>query len=538
MSNNIAEKNTSIDERIIDVKKRVLSLFVIKLFMADFLLLILSYGGFYRSIFANSDTLWGVLDPSSTFKARLDCFRWIPAIFEYFFNKTGLLPALNFRLSFFMFLCALCISLLLLQLVFVELFKRLYPLKSEEPLFLVWVILAVSLSYVNVLFTEFFYFTETFYTFGLAFLFMSTGFYALSNKKYIFSLCIFFIMTMCYQMSCPIITVCIGVYVYLEHRGEFSRGLVKDELIKAMPPMIFFVLNYVTGPMVQNILARVGIESYQEKSVQAEYGVGEYIRVLIPSIKELFSSSLELTPRIYMPLFVFVITFVTVLFLCLKRKSFNQLLTFLLVEVILVVLSLVVQIAENPNYFIARTSSTFYFALSMQLLIMISFLASNDIESNCFKRIEKILYMLPALIVFFNVFFIQCIIENRIISETLDSMYAEKIFAKIEGYEEETGLIVNKIAPVNDTDSSPFYDQVNFCRGAINRRCYSDYTWTFLQYCAYETDLAGSLTGRSFERSSMDNDVYKEFFEGKNWTSFDEDEQIVIQNDTAYICVF
>jgi hypothetical protein len=36
----------------------------------------------------------------------------------------------------------------------------------------------------------------------------------------------------------------------------------------------------------------------------------------------------------------------------------------------------------------------------------------------------------------------------------------------------------------------------------------------------------------------MNDDIYKEFFEGKNWTSFDEDEQIVIQDDTAYICVF
>lgn len=538
MSDNIVKKNTSTDKHIIDVKKIVLSPYVTKLLMADFLLLILTYGGFYRSIFANSDTLWGVLDPSSTFKARLDCFRWIPALFECFFNKTGLLPALNFRLSFFLFLCALCFSLLLIQIVFADLFKRIYPLKCKEPLFLVTVIFAVSLSYINVLFTEFFYFTETFYTFGLAFILMSVGFYMLSIKKYVLAVMAFFFMTMCYQMSCPIITVCIGVYVYLEHRGKFSGELVKDELIKAMPPMIFFVFNYVTGPMVQSILAMVGIESYQEKSVLAEYSLGEYICVLIPSVKELFSSSLELTPRIYMPLFVFAITFVTVFFLCLKRKSFNQLLTFLLVEVILGVLSLAVQIAENPNYFIARTSSTFYFALSMQLLIMIFFLASNDKESNCFKRIEKILYMLPVFAVLFNVFFIQCIIQNRIISETLDSIYAEKIFAKIEGYEEETGIIVNKIAPINDTDSSPFYDQVNFCRGAINRRCYSDYTWTFLQYCAYETDLAGSLTGRSFERSSMNDDIYKEFFEGKNWTSFDEDEQIVIQDDTAYICVF
>jgi hypothetical protein len=289
---------------------------------------------------------------------------------------------------------------------------------------------------------------------------------------------------------------------------------------------------------VQGLLVKVGIESYQEKSASMEYNIGELISVIVSSVKELVSSNLGLTPGVYVPLFVFAITLVVVMALCIKKKKWNRLFTFLLVEMILIILSLAVQIAENPASFIARTTSTVYFAQSMQLLIMIFFLSETDAKHDYSAACKKILFLLPTAIVAFNIFFIQCIIENRIVSETLDGVYAEKIFDKIEAYEEETGIKVTKIAPINDTDSSPFYKQVNFCRGAINRRCYGDYTWTFLQYCAYETDLAGSLTGRSFERVSMDDDIYKEFFEGKNWTSFDEDEQIIICEDTAYICVF
>ncbi len=537
MSNDLEKKGISTDQNIENIEKKIFTPFTVKLLMADFLLLILTYGGFYRSIFANSDTLWGVLDPSSTLTARLNCYRWIAAIFEIFFNETGLLPALNFRLSFFMFLCLVCISLFLIQIAFIDLFESIYPSKSKEPLFIVAVISSVSLGFVNVLFTEFFYFTETFHAFGMAFLLMGIGFYALSKKHIIVSLLSFFCMTMCYQMSCPIITICIGVYVYMEHRGELSLNLVKDEIIKAVPPMAFFVLNYATGPIIQRSLAVVGIESYQAKSPATGYELSEYIALIVSSIKELVSSNLGLTPRVYAPVFIWGIAFVVVVTICIKNKKWNHLLTYLLVEVALVVLLLAVQVAENPGGFVARTISTFYFAQSMQLLIMIFFLAERH-DNYVFGSSEKILYILPALYVLFNIFFVQCIIENRIVSDTLDSLYAEKIFDKIESYEKETGIVVSKIAPINDTDCSPFYDQVYFCRGAINRRCYSDYTWTFLQYCAYETDLAGSLSGRSFERVAMDDNIYREYFEGKNWNSFNMDEQVIICEDTAYICVF
>ena len=538
MNINNIDKSRVEDKKNNSTKKIVYNPFLFKLLIVDFTLLFFAYGGFYRSFFANSDTLWGVLDPSSTFKARLDCFRWLPAVVEAGINKTGFLPGLHYRLSLFIFLCTLAISLFLVQIVFLNLFKKSYPSQSDSRFFVTAIILAVSLSFINVLFTEFFYFTETYYVFGLAFLLMGSGFYLLSRNYFGMSFIFFLFMTMSYQMSCPIATICIGVYVYLENKGEFSLKLVKDELVKAMPPMMLFVLNYVTGPLIQKLLLQMGIESYQEKSPSFGYSIGEYITIVASSVNELVSSNLGLTPSVYAPLLVFGITFIVVVAVCIKNKKWNRLLTFFLVEVILFVLVFAVQLAENPESFIARTVSTLYFAQSMQLLIMFYVLADVNDNSILITNARKLLYLLPTIYIMFNVFFIQCIIENRLISETLDSVYAESIFNKISTYEKETGIIVNKIAPINDTDSSPFYEQVYFCRGAINRRCYSDYTWTFLQYCTYNTELAGELTGRNFERVAMDDEIYKEYFEGINWDGFDAKEQVVIRGDTAYICVF
>lgn len=510
----------------------------VKLFIVDFLLLFFTYGGFYRSVFGNSDALWGALDPSSTFVARLGSNRWIPAIFELIYNSTGFIPAKHFRLSLFLFILALTVSLFIVQIIFLDLFERICCVKEDCSGIRMAVVAAATLPFVNVLFTEFFYFTESFHIFAFAFLFMAAGFYELSKKHIIVSFLLFCCMTMCYQMACPIASICIGVYVYLEHRGVFSLELVKAELIKALPPMILFVLNYTTGGVIQRIITMAGIETSPSKKISTGYSMREYIASITVSVKGLISSNIGLTPGVYVPFLVFVLTFTVVTFICIKKQKWNQLGTFFLVEIILVVLTLAVQIAENPANFVARTVTPLYFAQGMQILIMFFFISENHDSDNLVSGFVKILYLLPTLYILFNVFFVQCIIQNRMVSETLDGLYAESIFNKIEKYEQENGIIVKKIAPVNDTDSSPFYDQVKFCSGAINRRCYSDYTWTFLQYCAYETDLAGSLFGRSFERIAMDEDTYKELFEGKNWTRFDIEEQVIIRGDTVYICVF
>ena len=41
-----------------------------------------------------------------------------------------------------------------------------------------------------------------------------------------------------------------------------------------------------------------------------------------------------------------------------------------------------------------------------------------------------------------------------------------------------------------------------------------------------------------FELAEMDPDVYDLYFAGKDWDEFNADEQIIIEGDTCYVCVF
>jgi hypothetical protein len=48
--------------------------------------------------------------------------------------------------------------------------------------------------------------------------------------------------------------------------------------------------------------------------------------------------------------------------------------------------------------------------------------------------------------------------------------------------------------------------------------------------------IAGSTEDLS--RTEMDPAIYEKYFKGRNWDYFDADEQVVIQGDTVYWCIF
>ncbi|MBQ1290322.1 MAG: hypothetical protein IIY28_03140, partial [Lachnospiraceae bacterium] len=74
------------------------------------------------------------------------------------------------------------------------------------------------------------------------------------------------------------------------------------------------------------------------------------------------------------------------------------------------------------------------------------------------------------------------------------------------------------------------YNEVYYKRDAVNDRNYRVVTYTLIEYVASPE--------KHFEKKEMDPAVFDEYFKDKNWDAFDAHEQIVIKDDTAYICVF
>ena len=54
-------------------------------------------------------------------------------------------------------------------------------------------------------------------------------------------------------------------------------------------------------------------------------------------------------------------------------------------------------------------------------------------------------------------------------------------------------------------------------------------------YCIIEA--LNYYCDRKFERTLMTEEVYNEYFEGKDWEAY-SDEQIVLKGDTMYICTY
>ena len=55
-------------------------------------------------------------------------------------------------------------------------------------------------------------------------------------------------------------------------------------------------------------------------------------------------------------------------------------------------------------------------------------------------------------------------------------------------------------------------------------------TFSLLRYTSDED--------HDFQLIDMDEDVFKKYFEGRDWVEFDVDEQVVIEGDTLYWCAF
>lgn len=124
--------------------------------------------------------------------------------------------------------------------------------------------------------------------------------------------------------------------------------------------------------------------------------------------------------------------------------------------------------------------------------------------------------------------FAQFIVSNRFVSNTLDEVYVNMAYQEILKYEEETGVEVTGLAVIDDAYAPDHYEEVSYKSGQINERCLGTVT----------NSLVWAITKRRFEIAPMDETVYKQYFEGKDWNYLNLQEQLIIIGDTAYWCIF
>ena len=485
----------------------------LKRFVIDLIIIFAAWGPFYEAKLPSSDTIWADISPISDLSARIQSSRWLGYAWDYFcYFVMGYYPQRHYKLTLAIFLFILAVCLYLLQTIFLPLLEDKIKTPARKAAFYA----LTGLCFVNVLFSELLYFTESFGIFQFSLLFCMLGCLSFTGKHYIRGMISFLIMVCFYQMGAPIASLVLCTWLILRYRCRFSRELLGKEALYIAAPLAAGVIDYLSGQVIIPMLAARGMNYSSLKNLDGQ--AAGFIGFDMDQLKQLYTWSMELCGVPLLPAFVSIVLTLLVLAVFIRQRKTNELLTFLLYKA--VSFALMFGMAAVTSVFMPRMLITFCIMQACGGLAALYF---------CPERSRAVSWV-PLFYFLVQVFFIQIIIANRQASNSLDIVYAGQVLSRIDAYEEETGVKVTKIAVTEDLYSTDVYPQVHYANGEVNRR---NYGWNTRSFLIYE---CGDYS--RFELAEMDPDVYDLYFAGKDWDEFNADEQIIIEGDTCYVCVF
>lgn len=143
---------------------------------------------------------------------------------------------------------------------------------------------------------------------------------------------------------------------------------------------------------------------------------------------------------------------------------------------------------------------------------------------------KKVIGVVTAIFFAVNVWAIQGIVVNHFSTNKIDQNYAHDIYSQIKKYENETGIEVKNIAPQNDVIPLRKNHFIDYYYLNVNERAFFN-EWS-------DVTLINYVSGRSFNRIPMDEKVFGEYFQDKDWDYYSPEEQLVFIDDTLYWCKY
>ncbi|MGN1204475.1 MAG: glucosyltransferase domain-containing protein [Lachnospiraceae bacterium] len=174
-------------------------------------------------------------------------------------------------------------------------------------------------------------------------------------------------------------------------------------------------------------------------------------------------------------------------------------------------------------YMAPRILVSYWAFISMSLIVAL-YLNNN-------QRVNIFLLLLVNIVTFLHIINANVLITDLYISNRLDQNYVMTVNQMITKYEEASGTKIERIGFCTDEKVQQYWKEyIDYYNFNMNERC-TDQDWTF--------DLVlKRFTGRSYEKIKVPDDVFKEYFAGKDWDYFDAEEQMIFDGDTLYLAIY
>lgn len=478
----------------------------IYLYGINFLLLLIFWGGLLRYNF-NSDTIFHMVVDDADAMSRIEAGRYIVGLGDWLLFKCGIRTTTNVSLT-------MLVAFIIFALVMTKLYDLFREWCPKDKIGSIGYFIAIELVFLNVLFSELLMFDEFSAFFALGYLFAVIGVEKLVKHRYISALCYLALAVSTYQYTVVFAAVLATVHICLTHKAQLSLKAVKEEIIAIVCCMGMGGLNYLSIIVLKKL------------GVIAEFGkhpgmgdIGEKIEDAVYSFLELNRSSAGIFPDLWIPLLFMFGVFGIIVYSCIKRKEISKIIYIFIVWIGSNLLLYVIPFVQEEFYFPPRMSFCFY--LVQGSLLLMAYYVS-------FAKQQELLTCACVMYLVIQLLFGHFIVSNRFVSNTLDEVYTNMMYQEVVKYENETGTQVTKLAVVHDAFSQNYYEEVEYASYQINERTLGTST----------NSLLWVVTGRHFENVEMDEEIYKEYFEGKDWDYFDLSQQLVIRDGVAYWCIF
>ncbi|WP_026496349.1 glucosyltransferase domain-containing protein [Butyrivibrio sp. WCD3002] len=482
-------------------------------YLITLILVVIAYQGFYRFGF-ESDTMTHYLNPLINIESKLAYTRYISYLVEISLYKIGYILPEHYRLSYMFFLIFTASTAFVYQETIIGKLREkrieMDPVQEYMGRFI------LSLPLISTLYSEYFMFPECF-AFSIGFLFSAIAVYMYSGKRYIGAILFLLMAVFTYQATVMLSAVYAILFVVIDEGYALTLRMFKRGLLTSLCCIAAGVINVITSKVV----FLLGIVTDSPKALRQESVLDKFAHIL-NLLKAFLVSGNGLLPIRYANLMA-IIAAIVLMIIC-HRYEKPEVVTHIFAGFIMFCLAIVIPLmqADAP-----RVIFVLYGALGCFV-----FLSFVQLDGKTLTIMQGVILCIVLLQIFSN----QQIAVNHYISNDKDISCARAVLVAIDKYENETGITVEEIAVCEDSVSLNYFDDVYYTVGQINERVMHNVPYSLLEYV---NKLDTGTTELRFRKSKVNgNKVREAYFAEKEWDSFNVYEQLIIDGNTAYWCIY
>ena len=319
--------------------------------------------------------------------------------------------------------------------------------------------------------------------------------------------------------------VTIGIYINLLLSMIFicNDMSLRDKLSTAFKGLCMGAFNCILNILIVKLLTMINIMQPSSRGASFNF------QVILNNISLIISQQTEILgghhifPSFVLPLFIVLLLGVIVVSVSQQTPhDWSALAIVLLFSAIIYAGSFIPHIVSSDYWLSQRTLVPIFGVFAFLIVAGIALCYS--------KNILHLLLFFSTAFVLINSLTMTDIFSNRLAVDDFDTAYAKAIQSYIQRYSDETGIIIHSIAMRLDSNPSWSYDGIKYVSYDINVKNMVR-SWAYIP-------LINRINNTNYQFVDMNEEVWNTFFAGKDWNEFLPDEQIIFQNDIAYLAVY